>query len=104
MTLNASGQVSEGFAFAGLIFGFDLTGAVFKLSQLIKMIHRLKYIGCNYGKILDSFFSAQSNIFRVRKEEEDSNIRLALESDYKLKHGEVPILLFRKTNIQSMIK
>lgn len=103
-TSNTSGQLSEALAFTAMIFDFDPTLAVLKLSQMIKIIHRLKYIGTNYGKILDSFFSAQNKKFKIGKKEKDSNLRLSLESDNKMKHDEIPILLFRKTHLQSMFK
>lgn len=103
-TSQVSGEVSEALASAGVISGFDSTGAVFKLSQMIKIIHRVKYIGCNFGKILDSFLSGQGKSFEISDEEKDSNMRLALESDYKLKNDEIPLLLFRKVKILNMVK
>lgn len=71
---------------------------------MIKIIHRIKYIGCNFGKMLDSFLSGQSKSFKISMQEKNSNMRLALESDYKMRHNEVPVLLFRKTNFQNMVK
>lgn len=99
-----SGQTSEALASTALIFGLDPTGAVYKLSQLIKIVDHVKYIGCNFGKMFGSFLSGYSQGFEISKEEKDSNIRLALENDFKLSHDEIPILLFRKSNILNMLK
>lgn len=53
---------------------------------------------------MDSFLHGMDKNFNVSKEEKDSNMRLSLESDSKMTNHEIPILLFRKASIFSLIK
>lgn len=64
----------------------------------------MKYIGINYGIKLDSFFSGLNQSFKVSKKEKESNLRMTAEIENKLKHDEIPILLFRKAKVFDVIK
>ena len=93
-TTDVFGNVGSSLGLIGVLSGADPPGTLMKTAQIIKFFNRIKYIYCDFGILVNSFFENLKPGFSISKDDIRLTHLVLSRSRGKITPDEIPLFLF----------